>query len=409
VDETPCENYIDSIYEIPEAEDPYQGRFQAFKAREITEACVSEGLDVNSRKDRGKTSKLHEKRRQVDWADQENRKRQMPAVASQDPPPFLTAHPMATSTVFGDSPTTELNATGKIPIDPQIMQQSQRVCNVITGADAGATNPQIEDLLFDTVQGLASPAGGVETCDSMSFLRRFSTINISCNQTLAGWGKKTALAKEKTLALLEGNSRDKVTSFVYACKNYVHGCTFANAFKVEVNRRVQACIIASSEVFDELAQKEAAKTFECTQGGCSKSFDTVGKRNSHVKERHEYPKPCPKGCDGKFNNRAVYLRHMESHSDYKPTTCLIPNCTSTTTFERAKIYRKHVQDVHGIRGKKIDEYMPYKKKAKFEPRQCGVEGCSSRATFKLPNRYKTHFGEQHDMEGEGIDFYLSLC
>jgi hypothetical protein len=105
----------------------------------------------------------------------------------------------------------------------------------------------------------------------------------------------------------------------------------------------------------------------------------------------------------------LYLRHMESHSDSKPTTCLVPDCTSTNTFERAKIYRKHVQDVHGIRGKKIDEYMPYKKKAKFEPRQCGVEGCSSRATFKLPNRYKTHFGEQHDMEGEGIDFYLSLC
>jgi hypothetical protein len=78
------ENYADSIYKMPEAQSSYQGKFQKFKERDITDACIFEGLDAKADKDRKKASKLLEKRRQAEWVDQDNRKRQMLDAHSQD-------------------------------------------------------------------------------------------------------------------------------------------------------------------------------------------------------------------------------------------------------------------------------------------------------------------------------------
>jgi len=398
------ENFDDPIYEMEEAENPYQRKFQALRPQQIVQTCRTEGLDENNPLQRKEASKLCQKRRQADWADQERRKRQSIEADSQEPPSRYAADIMVNPGVFDEDALNDLDAVDNAFIDPQLLQQSQDLSDFIVGTGNVATNPQIEGLVFDTVQGIASPPDEVLTSDTLGFVRRFSAINISCNQTLVGWGKTASAARVKTLLLIEGNSRDKVTSFIYACQNQVHGCSYVNGNRVEIYRHEQVCTITSREIFNALAQKEAGKRFKCTVGECTKGFDTIGKLNSHVKELHEYPKSCHKGCDPQtlYNTRNEYLRHLETHSQFTPTSCLVPGCTSTTVFERAQMYRKHVRKSHEIQGKAIDQYMPYEKKAKFTPTQCRVPLCSSKATFKLPNQYKAHLREKHSMGEDEI-------
>lgn len=80
---------------------------------------------------------------------------------------------------------------------------------------------------------------------------------------------------------------------------------------------------------------------------------------------------------------------------FTPTRCLVPHCASETVFGRSEQYRKHVKRSHGLKGKEIDAYMPYEKKAKFTPTKCQVPLCSSQATFKLPNQYTGHLLDKH--------------
>ena len=83
----------------------------------------------------------------------------------------------------------------------------------------------------------------------------------------------------------------------------------------------------------------------------SSTFPTVGRRNGHVKEVHGFPKGCPKGCEGLFETRQALVRHIETHSDFKPTRYLVLECTCDNVFERAVMYRNHVKKVHKIIGK----------------------------------------------------------
>jgi hypothetical protein len=277
------------------------------------------------------------------------------------------------------------------------------------GAEDESTNPEVEGLLLDSVQGNLVPTKGTEVCDTLAFVQQFSTINISRNQLLAQWGKEHRAADvNKTLSRIQGNSRDNVTSFIYACKNHAFGCTFGHSFRVEISRHEETCPITSVAIFEDLAQKEAVKTFICTEENCSKSFNSVGKRNRHVKDMHGWPKPCPKGCEGSFPTRDLLNKHMEVHSDFKPSKCLVPGCTSQTVFQRASMYRRHIGKVHKIHGKAVDPLMPYKKKEKFVPTKCQVEGCTSEAVWRLPNRYKGHLTNVHEMDEDEVDFYVSL-
>jgi hypothetical protein len=381
------ENFNDPVYDIPNADSPYQRKFQAFTADEITEACLSKGLRTVAQKDRKRGAQLLEKRRQAEWADQENRKRQMLNEGYRSASTSRTAGLPTRPDESEDITTSETNASGDFPLDPQLAQYSQALCNVMSGADDGVAEPEIEGLIYDSAQGLGSPIQGPEWGDTLGFVRLFSTINITCNQGLqqSGPSKKNIAQKEKILSVLQGNSRDDVTSFIYACKNHVHGCTYTHGYRVEISAHELTCPVTSQSAFEDLAKKEAAKTFACTEQGCSKMFDTVGKRNRHVKDLHGWPKPCPKGCKiDALPTRHAMVKHMESHSKFSPSKCLVPGCTSKTVFQRAQVYRYHIKMVHKMTGKAVDPYMPYPKKAKFTPTKCKVEGCISQATFTLP-------------------------
>jgi hypothetical protein len=162
------EKYMDSISTTPEAENSCQRRFQKLKAKEVTDKCISEGLDSNTHKDRARASKLLGKGRQADWADQENRKWQMlnthspeaslaPVTLGIGAPQVLKVTPTNVTTTAikasEDCPTISTVTTNDIPMDPQLSEHARNLCNVMVGAADGSTDTQIEGLLLDSVQG----------------------------------------------------------------------------------------------------------------------------------------------------------------------------------------------------------------------------------------------------------------
>lgn len=139
------ESFDDPIYEIEETENPYQRKFQALQPQQVTEICRIEGLDEKDPKQRKQASRLYEKRRQGDWADQERAKRQMIDTDVQESPRRAVVLPDVHV-----SENVNFN-TGDFHIDPQLLQQTRHLYDAIDGAEHAATNPQIEQLIFDSV------------------------------------------------------------------------------------------------------------------------------------------------------------------------------------------------------------------------------------------------------------------
>lgn len=268
---------------------------------------------------------------------------------------------------------------------------------------------QMESVIFDQVVNPQSTNGSVLTSDTLSFVLKYSTINISCNQSLVAWGKTAGSQRERALANLEGNSRDKVTSFLYPCRNSVFGCNYSNAFRVALVEHEQSCELTSKEALVRRTAEAESKQFKCTRGDCTRSYDEERLLKRHIKEIHDYvPSPCPKGCDPKvlYATRHALQKHLENHSQFTPTACRVEGCTEPTIFQRSKICRKHIQRTHGIKGKDIDKYMPYTKE-KFQPTQCRYSGCQSKATFSLPNQYRQHLRDKHGISEQDMAEYVS--
>jgi uncharacterized C2H2 Zn-finger protein len=178
---------------------------------------------------------------------------------------------------------------------------------------------------------------------TLSFVQYYSTINFSCNQTLQQWGaaERIIAAKAKTLSCLQGNSRNDVTSFLYACMNHAVGCSYRQGCRVQILKHERTCRAASPAIFKE---------FRCTGEDCSRSFDTVGQRTRHVRDAHNWPKTCVKReCkDIILRSPDAVVRHREVHSRFESLTCPEPACKSKTIFRCAKNYRAHSRRVHGI-------------------------------------------------------------
>jgi hypothetical protein len=305
-------------------------------------------------------------------------------------------------------PTQE---SDEYPIDPLLLEQTRSLREVVMNPDHAHDDfsLQMESVIFDQVASPQSTSESMLTSDTLSFVLKYSTINISCNQSLVTWGKRAGTRREITLANLEGNSRDEVTSFLYPCKNSVFGCNYSNAFRVALVGHEQSCELTSKEALARRTAEAESKQFKCTRGDCTRRYDSERMLKRHIKDIHDYmPSPCSKGCDPKvlYPTRAALQKHLESHSQFTPTACRVEGCTEPTIFERSKIYRKHIQRTHGIKGKDIDQYMPYTKE-KFQPTQCKYSGCKSKATFSLPNQYRQHLRDKHGVSEEEMAEYVS--
>ena len=111
---------------------------------------------------------------------------------------------------------------------------------------------------------LSSESGGVD------FVRLFSKINVSANQTLVMPGHATKKAALIASAY-SGHSRGPLSLWLFSCENVEFSCLYKSSFKSVVFEHERSCKITSPEVFEKVYR---AKEFCCAE--CPKSFDQKG-------------------------------------------------------------------------------------------------------------------------------------
>ncbi|KAL1623785.1 hypothetical protein SLS54_004246 [Diplodia seriata] len=143
------------------------------------------------------------------------------------------------------------------------------------------------------------------------------------------------------------------------------------------------------------------KAFICSI--CSAAFKTKKGLTAHDKSLHSYSKLCQyPGCPDKtvYMSAASYRKHQETHSWDSSTTCLVPGCDFTRTFETKDGYRSHLIYHHKMNGKSTKAYMPQvetEDPRKWNRRLCMIEGCGERLTGRL--EFLNHLT---DVEGHGL-------
>jgi hypothetical protein len=440
---------VDASFEKPfgiEITDTSYRKRRRLTGADVTDLCKIDSLDPSDRHARRRVGVAYKKKGVNDWM-QEQQSRADPIVKrhgserSGKPCPFFLLDPTGRrwdvdrKTVLSPQTPSQINAGSspfpassslhsgvsdgesghskggkepdseeEVPVDPQLMASGSNLASFLAGSDDATMTTEMETACFDQVQ---NPALVISTITSapIEFLRRFSSINVTCNQSLVPGGSNRYRHR---IELYKGTSRDEPTFFEYQCVNAVFRCPYKASLRVYLYEHETTCKYTSIEAADKLHEK---KNFVCTREGCESSFDTKGKLNLHVKEMHDWqPVSCQKeGCDPNivYTTRRQHQMHVEKmHTAFKPTRCLFPGCTSNTTFQRSPVYRHHLQTVHKVFGKDKEQYLPMAKKIPFTARRCPVKGCQYKQTFAQPGRLRTHLNDVHDLDNDTIDEYV---
>ncbi|OBT86898.1 hypothetical protein VE02_03858 [Pseudogymnoascus sp. 03VT05] len=174
----------------------------------------------------------------------------------------------------------------------------------------------------------------------LSFVRKFSTINVTNNQSLM----RPDRTSNGGLADITGHNRNTPTFFKVSCKNSSKGCLYQNGSLWLLDVHEGTC----------KADQLLKYAFPCSRPGCLSGFESQRKLNAHEKEQHQWkPQKCAK-CNHSdtFNTSSTYRAHITKvHSGFVPTGCSVPGCSSKTTFQMLKTYVRHLTKVHGLDGK----------------------------------------------------------
>lgn len=411
------ENF-EETFGIEAADAPFPKRQRQLTKHEITDLCNNEGLDPKDPAARKKAGAEYRKKEIADWMRKERDRPAVPPSSGSSGKILteLTASQINSYSVSGgypESSTTQraavsLNDDGddeEIPIDPQLLASSKNLGDLLTGSTDNTMTAVVEEACFDQMQN-PSPATSEIGLTPVEFVRFFSKINVTCNQRLV-----PAHRKQIDLPFLErykGNSRDDPTFFLYSCGNAKFECPYKSSSRVYLKEHEDTCKYTSIEAVVELKKK---KKFQCVRDGCQSSFARVSQLNLHIKEIHDWkPKACDReGCDPKliYPSRSKFEKHrVLEHSAFKPSRCLVRDCTSTHTFNRAQRYRHHIQTVHKIFGKDIDQYMPGGKKMPYVARRCPMSGCRSTQTFLASGKLAKHLKDVHGLEDDEIEAHI---
>lgn len=207
-----------SPFAIEEADTGYCAPSQRLDPQQVIKLCEDEGVDPSDKKQRTNASPNYAKRRQSEWIDEQLHKRMAISEDDQDSPsPNKLGHATVIPSVrlsmdaIDTSRTGQEEDAGEILIDPELLQSTQSLYDVVVNGSQDYDLPEVEAAIFDHVYN-PHPAtmDALLTKDTLEFVRQYSTINISRNQTLAQSNKDKRAA---VLVRLEGNSRDKVNKF----------------------------------------------------------------------------------------------------------------------------------------------------------------------------------------------------
>ncbi|KAK9361349.1 hypothetical protein V1504DRAFT_475196 [Lipomyces starkeyi] len=336
------ENFDDYSFEIDVTGESFVKRRRTSQS-EITEMCKNAGLDSSDANNRKKMGRMNRERTLED------------CIASPIPHPLFSHFSQGqlltsrealaewtpskiNETANGDS-KKQLKRTDANSVASSVEQTAEHAPRVpitvfidprlLTGAieleDQGGNDgepsftPAIEEVYFDEIVSPPPETVADELrIDGLEFVRHFSKINVSTNQTIAC---NKAAKDDLVASVYSGNSRDQLSLWQFSCKNVAFGCSYRHSFYAKVLEHQRVCKIISTEAFAELNE---VKAFLCDRDGCRKSF--------------------------------------KLHSAYAPTKCQYPGCTSQVSFASSNTYRVHLLRIHGLTDRKEkDKYMPGKK------------------------------------------------
>lgn len=179
----------------------------------------------------------------------------------------------------------------------------------------------------------------------LAYVRRFSSINITTNQSLLRPDRASKIAD------ISGNSRDAPTSFETKCQNSGEGCIYKSGSVQLLQVHESTC---------KVGQPLKEYAFPCDIEGCSSGFGTQKRLDAHRKEYHDWiPRECPRcNLSTTFDTSLEYRKHIrDAHSGFCPTACLFPHCQPKTTFQLSKVYLHHLTKVHRLVGKERDAFL----------------------------------------------------
>jgi hypothetical protein len=144
--------------------------------------------------------------------------------------------------------------------------------------------------------------------------------------------------------------------------------------------------------------------FACSHEDCTQAFESAGKLNAHIKERHDFdPKPCPfhGNTDKVYQSAKALQEHISRiHSDFWPSRCVYPDCPTTEIFN-ADAYRIHLRREHGLADRKAREpYMPTKQFVKSWDSTTTYPDCSGVTTCSSRNNLRSHLKKQYGYSSE---------
>lgn len=295
------------------------------------------------------------------------------------------------------------------PIDPQLLAQGDGLGHVLASSEDMIVTDDMERAVFDQMENPA-PVDNMITVTPVEFVRYFSTINITTNQSVVGRAGTKAHRKKSTIPY-EGGSRDEPSGFQISCSNAIFGCSYRSSAREAIKEHEIICKITSVEAGRiKFERSETQKPYQCDKEGCSKSYDTLRKLNWHVKQDHDYwePRACTKrGCNSTviFQTKYRLAAHMRVHSESKATKCTFPRCTSNTVFPHRTQYRRHLTRVHKVVGAAADAYMQPRYRP-YTAQRCPVPNCKSKSIHKSKKAMTKHLTETHLLDKDERDAYF---
>ncbi|KAF4631385.1 hypothetical protein G7Y89_g6747 [Cudoniella acicularis] len=196
---------------------PLLGKRKRHSEAEITQLCQEQGLDPSDKKARARASYADKKKTKKEWmSDALNR----------------------INNPEDDNPVDEVPAESTFDAalnNGQAVHEAANLEKILLASTDAAMTDTVEDAVFNQIVSPVSDAAS--SYSQLDFLKRFSTINISNNQSLM----RRERQNQEVLARITGNSRDELTFFKYACKNASLGCVYENKSRWNVSSHESTC------------------------------------------------------------------------------------------------------------------------------------------------------------------------
>ena len=297
-----------------------------------------------------------------------------------------------------DLSVSDDNQVEEIPIDPRLLGETEDVANVISGHSLNEPTSAMEDALAEY---MTSSTSNDES--QLSFIRKYSTINIVVNQRKFGLCSSHDFLTEKHA----GGSKNPPSFFKKRCPN--EGCSYETAdLKYLGGFHLVTCSYNPDKA-------PVAKPFKCTEEGCTKAYDTQSSLREHTVKTH---KPwVPKACNGKgracdttylFPNLKEYRGHyvkQHQQKDFEATKCQVSDCKSETLFKTRHGYSIHLIGTHKLLPQQKAQYLPDARSQPFRyPCPISDEGlCDADKIWAFRSQLAVHLQNRHKKTPEQIE------